>query len=114
MAGTTRLNRCGAHYIHHKASTMRETPTQFLDEKKKEKALVEEMKQKYVTERGSCEIIIKRISDAETRMPTKIMACKLLKKFYKDEFPIRVVATATQCSEGTTLNWAPYFLKLFL
>jgi hypothetical protein len=51
----------------------------------KEKALAEEMKKKYGTERGSCRIIIKRISDVTTRMATKIMACKLLKKCRKEE-----------------------------
>ena len=36
-------------------------PTQFLEDKMKEKALAEEMKNKYGTERGSCRIIIKRM-----------------------------------------------------
>jgi hypothetical protein len=51
-----------------------ETLTQFLDEKMKEKELVDEMKNTYGTERGSCRIIIKCIIDATTRMATKIMA----------------------------------------
>jgi hypothetical protein len=38
-------------------------PAQFLEEKTKEKSLVEEMKNKYDTERGTCRIIIKQISD---------------------------------------------------
>jgi hypothetical protein len=80
----------------------------------KEKALAEEMKKKYGTERGSRGIIIKRISDAATRMATKIMACKLLRKCRKEEVPVGVVAAATQCVEGTTLSWAPYLLNLFL
>jgi hypothetical protein len=91
-----------------------EDPTQFLEDKTKEKALAEEMKKKYGTERGSRGIIIKRISDATTRMATKIMACKLLKKFRKEEVSTGVVATAAQCAEGTTLSWAPYLLNLFL
>jgi hypothetical protein len=62
------------------------------------------MKNKYGTERGSCRIIIKRISDAMTRMATKIMACKLLRKFRKEEVSTGVVAAATQYTEGTTLN----------
>jgi hypothetical protein len=37
----------------------------------KEKALAEEMKKMYGTERGSRRIIIKRISDATTRMSIK-------------------------------------------
>jgi hypothetical protein len=44
--------------------SMGESPTQYLDDKTKEKALAEEMKKTYGTKRGSCGIIIKRISDA--------------------------------------------------
>jgi hypothetical protein len=91
-----------------------ETPTQFLDDKTKEKALAEEMKKTYGTERGSRRIIIKHISDATTRMATKIMACKLLRKCRKEEVPVGVIAAATQCAEGTILSWAPYLLNLFL
>jgi hypothetical protein len=57
-----------------------EDPTPFLEDKMKEKSLAEEMKKKYVTERGSRRIIIKRISDVATRIATQIMACKLLRK----------------------------------
>jgi hypothetical protein len=75
----------------------------FLEDKTKEKPLVEEMKKKYDTERGSRGIIIRRISDIATRMATKIMACKLLRKFRKEEILVKVVAAATQCVDGTTL-----------
>jgi hypothetical protein len=71
------------------------------------------MKKKYGTERGLCRIIIKCISDVETRMATKIMAYKLLRKFH-EEFAIGVIAVVAQCVEGTTLSWALYFLNLFL
>jgi hypothetical protein len=64
-------------------------PTQFLDEKTKEKALTEEMKKKYGTDRGTRGIIIKRINDVTTQMATKIMACKLLRK----------------CPQGGSLGW---------
>jgi hypothetical protein len=72
------------------------------------------MKKTYGTERGSHRIIIKCISDATTRIPTKIMACKLLRKFHKEEVPAGVVAAVAQCVEGTVLSWAPYLLNLFL
>jgi hypothetical protein len=72
-----------------------ETPAQYLDEKMKEKAPAKEMKKTYGTERGSCRIIIKHISDVATRMATKIMACKLIKTFRKEEVPARVIAAAT-------------------
>jgi hypothetical protein len=59
-------------------------------------------------------IIIKRISDTTTRMATKLMACKMLRKCHKEEVPAGVVAAATQCANGTMLSWAPYLLNLFL
>jgi hypothetical protein len=52
---------------------------QYMDDKTKEKALVEEMKKTYGVERGSCGIIIKWISDVTTSMETKSMSCKLLR-----------------------------------
>jgi hypothetical protein len=68
-------------------------PAQFLNAKTKEKSLAEEMKKKYGTERGTCEIIIKRISHSATRMAMKIMAHKLLRKCCKEEVLVGVVAT---------------------
>jgi hypothetical protein len=47
-------------------------------------------------------------------MATKIMACKLLKKFREEEVLARVVTIATKCAEGAILSWAPYLLNLFL
>jgi hypothetical protein len=75
---------------------------------------VEEMKKMYGTERGSHRIIIKRISNAATMFSTKLMACKLLRNFPKEEVPIMVVAAVAQCPEGTILIWAPYLLNMFL
>jgi hypothetical protein len=72
------------------------------------------MKNKYGTKRGMRRIIIKWISDIATRMATKIMAYKMLKKCRKEEVPARVVTAATQCVEGTTISWDPYLLNLFL
>jgi hypothetical protein len=91
-----------------------EEPTQFMDEKTKEKALAREMKKKYGTERGSRGFIIKRISDIEKRMAKKIMACKLLRKCHREEVHVGVVANVAQCAEGTTLSWALYLLNLLL
>jgi hypothetical protein len=81
-----------------------ENPMKYLDDKTKEKVLVEEMKKTYGTERGSCRIIIKCINDAAKRLATKLMACKLLRKCRKEEFPVGVIAAASQCMEGTMLN----------
>jgi hypothetical protein len=51
------------------------------------------MKKKYGTGRGSHGKIIKRISDTMTQMATKIMACKLLRKFHKEEVSVGIVIT---------------------
>jgi hypothetical protein len=53
------------------------------------------MKERYGTERGSHGTIIKIISDATTRMATKLMACKLLLKCQKEEVPEGVVTVAS-------------------
>ena len=74
---------------------MGENPTQYLDEKTKEKTLAEEMKRTYGTERGLRDIIFKRISDVVTWMATKLMACKMFRKCRKEEVPARVIAAAT-------------------
>jgi hypothetical protein len=91
-----------------------ENPMQYFDDKTQEKVLAEEMKKTYDTERGSRGIIIKRISDATTRLATKLMACKLLRKCRKEEALAGVVAAVAQCAEGTMLSWALYLLNPFL
>jgi hypothetical protein len=53
------------------------------------------MNKTYDTERGSGRIIIKRINNVATRMATKLMACKFLRKCHKDEFLAKVVTTTT-------------------
>jgi hypothetical protein len=69
-------------------------PTLFLDEKTKEKALVEEIKKKNGTARGTRGIIIKQINNAAMKLGMEILSCKLLRKFHKEEVPTRVVAVA--------------------
>jgi hypothetical protein len=66
--------------------------------------MVEEMKKMYGTEIGSHKIIIKCISDVAIRMPTKIMAFKLLRNFHKEEAHVRVVTVVVQCAEGVVLS----------
>jgi hypothetical protein len=95
-------------------SSMGKCLTQYLNEKMKEKSLSEVMKKTYSIEKGSRGIIIKRINDAKTRMATKIMACKMLRKCRKEEVPTGVVAAAAQCANGTMLRWPPYLLNMFL
>jgi hypothetical protein len=54
MDARTCLYRHGIDHVHHRFVSMGESPTQYLDDKTKEKALAEEMKKTYGTERGSC------------------------------------------------------------
>jgi hypothetical protein len=37
-------------------------------------------------------------------MGAKILACKLLRKFRREEVPVGVVTVAAQCIEGTTMR----------
>jgi len=48
-------------------------PALVLDDKSKEKALAEEMKNKYGTAKGTRGIIIKRINNASTQLGAKIL-----------------------------------------
>jgi hypothetical protein len=89
-------------------------PTQFLDDKTKEKELAKEMKNKYGTYKGTQGIIIKRINDVTKQMATKILACNLLRKCHREEVLTGVILVAAQCTEGTIVDWAPYLLNLFL
>jgi hypothetical protein len=84
-----------AHIIEFPSRGM--DPTQFLDDKTKEKELAEEMKNKYGTDRGTRGIIIKRINDVATQMAAKILACKLLRKCRREEVSVGVVAVVAQC-----------------
>jgi hypothetical protein len=88
-------------------------PTLILDDNSKEKALAEEMKKKYGTDRGTRGIIVKRINDVVTQLGENILAYKLLRKCCKDEVSTGVIALATQCTEGTFMSWAPYLSNLF-
>jgi hypothetical protein len=87
--------------------SMGKSPMQYLYDKTKEKAKSEEMKKTYGTEKGLYEIIIKRISDATTRMATKLMVCEFLCKYHKEEVPTRDFAPAAQCTNNTMLSLGP-------
>jgi hypothetical protein len=88
-------------------------PALILDDKSKEKTLAEEMKKKYGTDRGTRGIIIKQSTMSTTQLGAKILACKLLRKCRKDKVPVGVIVVAAQCTEGTSMSWAPYLSNLF-
>jgi len=70
-------------------------PEQYLDDKTKEKSLAEEIKKKCRTDRGSKGLIINWISEPTMRLEIKLMACKLLRKFHKEESLVGVTSTTT-------------------
>jgi hypothetical protein len=51
-------------------------PALILDDKSKEKALEEEIKNKYGTSRGMRGIMIKQINNVARQLGAKILACK--------------------------------------
>jgi hypothetical protein len=85
-----------------------------MEDKTKEKALMEEMKKTYGIERVSHKIIINWISDTTTKMATKLIPCKLLRKFHKEEVLTGVFVATVQCTNDMMLSWVPYLLNLFL
>jgi hypothetical protein len=72
------------------------------------------MKKKYGTDRGTRGIIIKSINDVATQLGVEILACKMLRKFHREEVSAGVITLVAQCAEGTTVNWELYLLKFFL
>ena len=71
-----------------------ESHAQLLDGNTKEKVLAEDMKKMYGIERGLSRIIIKHINGTATRLATKLIACKFLKKCRKEEVPVRVITAS--------------------
>jgi hypothetical protein len=91
-----------------------EKPEKYLEDKTKEKAISNEIKEKYGTERGNRGIRISDINDPVTRFSTRLLGCKLMHKCRKEEVPAGVVAAAAQCTKGSSMSWAPYLLNSFL
>jgi hypothetical protein len=86
----------------------------YLEEKTRAKAISDEIKAKYGTERGNRGIRISDINDPATRFSTRLLGCKLMHKCQKEEVSAGVVITATQCAKGSSMSWAPYLLNSFL
>jgi hypothetical protein len=54
------------------------------------------VKVKFVTNRGNRGIFIKYINDIATRFASKLIDCKLLRNYRKEEAPTRFIAVAVQ------------------
>jgi hypothetical protein len=90
-----------------------EKPKQYLEDKTKEKSISDEIKDKYVVERGNRGIRIIDINGPVTLFATRLLGCKLMHKCRKEEVPTGVVAVVTQCAKGISMSWDPYLLIHF-
>jgi hypothetical protein len=68
-----------------------EKPEQYLEDKTKEKAISDEIKENYGTDRGNRGININDINDPATRFTTRLLGCNLMHKCRKEEVPTGVV-----------------------
>jgi hypothetical protein len=62
-------------------------PEQYMEDKTKAKAILDEIKAKYGTDRGNRGIKISDINDLATRFSTRLPGCKLMHKCRKEEVP---------------------------
>jgi hypothetical protein len=91
-----------------------ENPEQHLEDKTRDNAILDEIKDKYGVERGNRGIKISDINDPSTSLATRILRCKIMHKCHKDEVSSSVVIVTTQCAKGSSMRWAPYLLNSFL
>ena len=66
-----------------------------MDDKTKKRTLAEEMKKTYGTVRGSRGIVINKINEPAKRMEMKVVECKFLRKFHKEEVGVGVIVVVT-------------------
>jgi hypothetical protein len=86
----------------------------YLEDKTRAKDISDEIKAKYGIERGNRGIKISDINDHATRFATRLLGCKLMLKFRKEEVSASVVIVAPQCENGGSMSWALYLLNSFL
>jgi hypothetical protein len=94
--------------------TVGEDPTTLFANNSWEKALYESMKDKFNTFRGIRGLDVTNISDDVVIFVTHILACKLQRKFRKDEVSSRVIVAIEKCTKGVHMNWATFLVKFFL
>ena len=72
-------------------------PTDFL---KAKDALLEEVYSKYETWRSKHDILIPALNDSVVWFATQLLACKIIHKCRKEEYPIGVVLAIEHCVDG--------------
>jgi hypothetical protein len=88
-------------------------PEEYLDNKACKKEITQLVKAQFGTSWGNRGIVLKDINDNVTRFTNNIMACKLLRKFQKEEAPVGIIAMVMQCAKGVMFSWAPYVEPVF-
>jgi hypothetical protein len=63
---------------------------------------------------GNRDLIIKEINYDVTRFTKKMIACKLLRKCFREESLAFVIVVAMQCEKGRMFSWETYLLNHFL
>jgi hypothetical protein len=57
---------------------------------------------------------VANISDDVVRFAMQVLACKLLRKCWKDEVSTTVITAVEKCAEGVQMNWAMFLVNQFL
>jgi hypothetical protein len=81
-----------------------EDPLSLFTDKSKENTLAENMKDKYDTHRGAHRLEVSSISDDTVRFAMQVLACKLSRKFRKDQVPGVLIETIEKCITRVQMN----------
>jgi hypothetical protein len=80
---------------------------EYLDNKAREKEIVEIVKEHFCTNIGNMGIVLRDINDDAMRFTNKFMACKVPRKCRKEGAPTGVITVTTQCTKGIMFSWEP-------
>jgi hypothetical protein len=72
------------------------------------------VKEKFGTSRRNRGIVLKDIKNNATRFTNKLMDCKLLRKFHKEEELAGFIVVVMHCMKGVMFSWKPYPMNQFL
>jgi hypothetical protein len=88
-----------------------EDPLLLFSDKKNEKALSKSMEENFHTHKGVHSLDVASICDHTVRFLTQALACKLLRKFQKDQVLANVIEENEKCIEGMQMNWVTFLLN---
>jgi hypothetical protein len=84
---------------------------EFLEKKVCKKELEEQVKVQFNMTMGNIGLIIKEINDNTKRFASNLIACKMLRKFNREEAPRGVITVEAHCTKGMMFSWVLYLLK---